>query len=170
MNGNTKELIRKLESNLSIIIDVQRERRLWTRVEPEKLLDIISYVKNEGFDHLSTISATDWLEEGKFEITYHFWSYSIKVVLTIKTKIDRKNPVIESINNFYGTNAESCERELHEMFGIVFIGNSDLTELFLEDWNELPPFRKDFDWHKYVQEEFYDKENSREKVYFEGKQ
>ena len=169
MERKNKELIQKLEKKFSIVINLQRERRFWTDINSNELLNLVNYVKDEGFDHLSTISATDWLDEGNFEITYHLWSYSIKVVLTIKTKIARDNPVIDSINSCYGTNAESCEREIHEMFGIKFKGNPDLTELFLEDWDELPPFRKDFDWHKYVQEKFYNKENSREKVYFEGK-
>ena len=167
MNIVTKELIQELESKFNITVELQRDRRLWMTINSNDLLSITNYVKTMGFDHLSTISATDWLEENKFEITYHFWSYSKNSLLTIKTKINRDQPVIESINEYFGTNAEACEREIHEMFGIVFNGNPDQTDLFLEDWEGPPPFRKDFNWHKYVRENFYDVKNPREKIYFE---
>ena len=39
--------------------------------------------------------------------------------------------------------------------------------LFLEDWEGPPPFRKDFDWGKYVREKYYNKKNERENIYFE---
>lgn len=167
MNSVTKEFIQELESKFNVTVEIQSDRRLWIVINSNELLTITSHVKNKGFDHLSTISATDWLEENKLEITYHLWSYSKNCLVTIKTKIDRDQPIIESINDYYGTNAESCEREVHEMFGTVFTGNSDLTDLFLEDWDGPPPFRKDFNWHKYVRENFYDVENPRERIYFE---
>ena len=53
------------------------------------------------------------------------------------------------------------------MFGVKFEGNDDLSPLFLEDWLGPPPFRKDFDWRKYVREKYYDKKNERENIYFE---
>ncbi|MFX1254806.1 MAG: NADH-quinone oxidoreductase subunit C [Promethearchaeota archaeon] len=167
MNNGVKEFIQELEKEFDVNVEVQRDKRLWVTVDSTKLTNIIKFVKIKAFDHLSTISATDWLEEKKFEITYHLWSYSKKVLLTIKTKINRDQPVIESINEYYGTNAESCEREIHELFGVEFTGNPNLTSLFLEDWEGPPPFRKDFDWREYVRETFYDIENPREKIYFE---
>jgi NADH-quinone oxidoreductase subunit C len=51
------------------------------------------------------------------------------------------------------------ERENHEMFGIIFEGHGDLSPLLLEDWDNLPPMRKDFDSRKFVKEELYGDEN-----------
>ena len=117
--------------------------------------------------HLSAISVTDWVEKGKYELTYHLWSYEDKMLVTVKTKIDRDRPVIDSVAPIWKENAQIHERELHELFGVDFKGNSDLSPLFLEDWSGPPPFKKDFDWREYVRKEFYDRENERERVYYE---
>jgi NADH-quinone oxidoreductase subunit C len=145
----------------------QRERRIWVNVPVGKVYNILKQLKDAGFDHLSSISVTDWLDEGKFEITYHLWSYRYKILVTVKTKIDRENPRIKSVYPIYDRNAWIHEREMHELFGVDFIGNPDLSPLFLEDWKEKPPFRKDFDWREYVRSKYYNKENEREKAYWE---
>ena len=164
-----KKLIDDLTSKLKTSVIFQRERRLWVSIDPSKIVETCSVSHEMGFDHLSTISVTDWLEEGNFEITYHLWSYEYNILLTIKTRIDRKKPVISSINSIWDTNAEACERECHELFGVIFEGNSNLTPLFLEDWKGPPPFLKDFNWRDYVAKEMYDKKNPREETYFEVK-
>ncbi len=90
-----------------------------------------------------------------------------KVLLTIKIRISRKNPSAPSVSSIWDRNAQIHEREMHEMFGVEFKGNDDLAPLFLDDWQGLPPFRKDFDWREYVKKEFYNKDNEREVVYRE---
>lgn len=161
------EILAKTSSKFDVKGKIQRERRIWISIDREKLIELCDWVKRQGFEHLSAISVTDWVKEGRFEITYHLWSYKDKILLTLKTNIDRENPVVESVSSIWGENAQIHERELHELFGVKFEGNLDLSPLFLEDWQRLPPFRKDFDWREYVRKEFYKKENEREKVYYD---
>jgi len=167
MGTKETELLDEMESKLEVDGRIQRERRIWISTDKNKLTKTLNWLKDRGFVHLSAISVTDWLEEGKYELTYHLWSYDDKILVTVKTKIDRKNPAINSVTPIWDENAQIHERELHELFGVKFKGNPDLSPLFLEDWDELPPFRKDFDWREYVREKFYDKKNEREKVYYD---
>jgi len=88
--------------------------------------------------------------------------------LTIKTRINRDKPTIDSVVSIWEDNAQIHERELHELFGVEFKNNPNLTPLFLEDWNNTPPFRKDFNWRDYVRDEFYNKENKREEPYWDA--
>lgn len=164
-----EKLLKDLNSKLSASVQCQKARRLFVLIDHDQLVDTCTKAYESGFEHLSTIAATDWLEEGKIELTYHLWSYSHNHLLTIKTKIDRKKPKISSISSIWGGNAETCERECHELFGVKFKGNLNLTPLFLEDWEGPPPFLKDFNWREYVKKEDYDQSNPREKVYFEVK-
>ncbi|HDH44815.1 MAG TPA: NADH-quinone oxidoreductase subunit C [Thermococcus sp.] len=163
------ELLEKILANFTVDARVQRKRRVWLSVDKDNLLGICNFVKQLGFDHLSAISVTDWLNEGKFELTYHVWSYTHKILLTIKTKIPRDTPLIPSVFPIWGESAQIHEREMHEMFGVKFGGNPDLSPLFLEDWEGPPPFRKDFDTRKYVCEKYYREEDERERVYFLSK-
>ncbi len=166
-NISGKEMAGKIRRKFSADVRVQKERRIWVETTKAKLPSLCKHVKGLGFDHLSAISVTDILKEGKYVIAYHLWSYDDKMALTIKTKISRKDPVIDSVGTIWGKNAQIHERESHELFGVKFTGNPDLSELFLENWKGPPPFRRDFDWKAYVRKEHYDKENEREKVYWE---
>ena len=167
MDTKESELIDEIKSRFKVDGKIQRERRIWVSTDENKLMEVCTWLRDHGFTHLSAISAVDWLEDGKYELTYHSWSYDDKILVTVKTKIDRKNPAINSVTPIWKESAQIHERELHELFGVKFKGNPDLSPLFLEDWKGLPPFRKDFDWREYVREEFYDKENEREKVYYD---
>jgi len=167
MGVKETELLDEMESKLEVKGRIQRNRRIWISTDKNKLMKTLNWLKDHGFVHLSAISVTDWLEEGKYELTYHLWSYNDKILVTVKTKIDRNRPEINSVIPIWNESAQIHERELHELFGVKFKGNPDLSPLFLEDWNQMPPFRKDFDWREYVREKFYDKKNEREKVYYD---
>jgi NADH-quinone oxidoreductase subunit C len=161
------KVIEDISAKFKIAGKVQRERRVWVTIDKENLIALCNFVKELGFEHLSAISVTDWPEEGTFELTYHLWSYSEKILLTIKTKIDRAKPVIDSVIPIWQENAQIHEREFHELFGVEFEGNEDLAPLFLEDWDGPPPFRKDFDWREYVRQQCYDQSNERERAYYD---
>lgn len=128
-------------------------------VKKEKSHQVLSQLKGEGFNHLSDVSAVDYIDEQEFELVYHLWSHREKVRAIVKVRIPREAPTIKSVVDLW-TGAQIHEREDHELFGIEFEGNPNLSPLFLEDWEEIPPFRKDFDTRKYVKERYYSKEES----------
>jgi NADH-quinone oxidoreductase subunit C len=167
MVSKENELLQRIRSRFDLKGSITNERRIWLTIKDRRLLEICSWMKDQGFIHLSAISVTDWIEEGKYEITYHLWSYKLNLLVTIKTKIDREDPVIPSVIDIWKENAQIHEREMHEMFGVKFKGNRDLAPLFLEDWNGPPPFRKDFNWREYVREECFSSENKRENAYYD---
>jgi len=159
-------IVDRIASTFGIKGEVRRRGRIWLDAPTEGLVDFCKWLKEQGFQHLSAISAIDWLEEGKYELAYHLWSYQDKVLLTLKVKIDRQNAIIDSVTEIWNENAQAHEREIHELFGIEFEGNPNLTPLFLEDWEGPPPFRKDFDWREYVRDKCYDRANERESSYY----
>jgi NADH-quinone oxidoreductase subunit C len=162
-----KDILDRIIQKFDVEGEVKRKQRIWISVDEKILVKLCKWVKDQGFVHLSAISVTDWLDEGTYEIVYILWSYRDKVLLGVKTKVDRDNPIIDSVVPIWMESAQIHERELHELFGVIFEGNPDLAPLFLEDWEGPPPFRKDFDWREYVREEYYDEENVRERVYFD---
>jgi NADH-quinone oxidoreductase subunit C len=162
-----KEILGKITSKFKIKGEVRRKSRIWLDAPREGFIGFCRWLKEQGFQHLSAISAVDWPDEGTFELAYHLWSYREKVLITAKIKIDRQNAVFDSVTGIWDGSAQAHEREIHELFGIKFEGNDNLTPLFLEDWEEPPPFRKDFDWRKYVGEKCYDRQNEREYVYYD---
>jgi len=161
------ELLNEMKSKYNFEGKIKRKRRISISIDRNNLSKFLHELKNRGFIHLSSISVTDWLDEGNYEITYHLWSYDDKILLTVKTKISRDKPNIQSVTSIWEENAQIHERELHELYGVKFKNNTDLSPLFLEDWRGPPPFRKDFNWREYVKENYYDKNNKRETVYYD---
>ena len=146
---------------------VAADGSVWISTEEGRLGDLLAFLKDSGFGHCSAISVTDWPEDGVFELTYHLWSYDHKVLLTVKSQIDRGKATVDSVIPLWGPSAGIHERELHELFGVEFAGNPDLAPLFLESWDGPPPFRKDFDWRAYVKETFYEEGNPHEQSYWD---
>ncbi|MCD6171874.1 MAG: NADH-quinone oxidoreductase subunit C [Thermoplasmata archaeon] len=140
---------------------------IWINIPSNKLHEILKKLKEIGFEHLSMINITDWIDKDVFEIGYFLWSSKYKKNIVVKTEIDRENAKIKTSSDIWNESAAIHERELHELFGVEFEKNNDLAPLFLEDWKEKPPFRKDFDWHEYVRKNYYDNNNEREKAYFD---
>ena len=152
----SNEIVSILKSKFpeSILSSTSEDKRIRLLVKREEFHQILSQLKDMGFDHCSDVTCVDYISEGEFELIYHLWSHSKKIRGIVKTRIPRESPAIKSIIDLW-VGAQIHEREGHELFGIEFEGNPNLTPLFLEDWEEMPPFRKDFDIREYVKREYY---------------
>jgi len=114
----------------------------------------LSLLKNAGWIQLSYLSAIDWPEENKMELIYILFNWEQPVYVQIRSKIDRRKPEVPSIIQIF-PGAKYYEREAHEFFGIDFPGNPDFDkQLILENWDDIPPLRKDFDPSSYSKKKF----------------
>ncbi len=126
-----------------------RTRRVIIAVKPEAIVDAAKYLKQEfGFDMVTSVSGVDYIKENRMEVAYHVASISrksnVKVLLELKTSISRDNPVTPSLFTVWQA-VDFHESENWEMLGIIFEGHPGLRRVLLpEDWDELPPMRKDF--------------------------
>lgn len=162
-----KEIFEKIKDKFKCEGNIQRAKRVWVSIDKNELLDCSKWLKKEGFVHLSAISVSDWLEEKKFKLDYFLWSFQDKILLVLTVNIDREEASIDSVVSIWGDNAQAHEREAWEFFKIDFKGNQNLIPLFTDNWQGPPPFRKDFDWHEYIRENYYSKDNERERGYYE---
>jgi len=151
-----------LESTFKgIQVSVLEDTRIAVTAKPHSVLAILKFLKDAGFDHLALISAVDWIEDDVVELCFILTCYeqggeyadSPKLHIILKTPIPREQPQFKTVIGVF-PNAEPYEREIHELFGIDFEGHPRLTPLLLERDYEIPPFRKDFDTRKYVEEVF----------------
>lgn len=149
------EILSSLESNFEMSDLSTEENSFSAKVDVDDVHDILSSLKEEGFDHLSDVACIDYIDDEEFELIYHLWSHDLKLRVAIKTRVPREpEPSVKSITDLWA-GAQIHERENLEMFGIEFTGNPNLKPLFLEGWEEIPPFRKDFDTREYVKEKYY---------------
>jgi len=149
-----EEIIKKIQENFpNAKITVSDEHQFVVEIEKEQNVPVLAYMQLMGFGELALITAVDWIEQGQFEVVYILFSYDDHQQALVKVRIDRKNPKIQSVMNLWEV-AQMYERDVHEFFGIEFVGNPDLSPLFLHNWIDLPPMRKDFDTLAYSQKVF----------------
>ena len=141
---------------------------VWVRVPLEEAPRIWQELRDLGYDYLAAISGVDWPDRGVIELVYHLWSLREKSFVHLKVEVPRDQPQLPSACHIWGGSAAVNEREVHEMFGVEFQGNPDLSPLFLEDWEGPPPFRKDFDWRAYVREKYYREDREEDRGYYKG--
>lgn len=82
-------------------------------------------------------------QEDELEVVYDFNLYSARNRVCLRVRTPRSNPQIHTIAEIYPI-AHWHEREIHEFFGIVFIGHPYLIPLLLPEDAEYHPLLKDY--------------------------
>lgn len=121
-------------------------RRLVAKAEPKDLRAIFKKLiedYREDF-YLDFLAVVDYVEEKQIDVSYNLWLYGPKTVLTIKFRLPRDSPTIETISDLIPS-AIYHEKEAYDLMGVTFSGNSDLTRGFLvaEEAQDRFPLRKD---------------------------
>lgn len=138
--STVRSLISYLGEARTIEAKTPRAHRAFLTLPPESFRDALAFLVNEqGFRHLSTVTAVDVNDH--MEVIYHLsrggGSLSLRILLP-----KEKLVLPTAVDLVPG--AVLYEREVHEMFGVVFEGHPDLQPLLLPDcWPEgLYPMRK----------------------------
>ena len=140
-------------------LDMRRRPGLaFVDVRREFLRPVLTELRDvEGFAHLVLLTAVDWIEDGKFQLTYLVNNRRKALDLGLRLTIDRMMATGEPIHDLWPT-AATYQRELREMFGIAFPGSPRVNEEFiLEGWTDMPPYRRDFDTLAYSQQTYRDR-------------
>ncbi|WP_424931749.1 NADH-quinone oxidoreductase subunit C [Amaricoccus macauensis] len=131
-------------------------------VRPAALVDFIGFLKADGacrFTTLIDITAIDWPErERRFDIVYHFLSMHLNQRIRVKAEV-REDEIVPSIVEIH-PGANWYEREVFDMYGLLFSGHPDLRRILTDYGFRGYPLRKDFPTTGYV-EVRYDEEQKR---------
>lgn len=114
-------------------------------VSAAKFEKIARYSRDdEKFDFLTDLTAVDWpRREKRFDLVLNMYSFAKNDRLRLKVQLGMDEPV-KSVADIWPT-ANWLEREVYDMFGIIFEGHPDLRRLLLpEEWQGFP-LRKDYD-------------------------
>ncbi|MGH7488982.1 MAG: NADH-quinone oxidoreductase subunit C [bacterium] len=119
-------------------------------IAPASIVDVCRFLKNEQeFNRIDDVTAVDWHPaEPRFEVVYHLHSLPRNQRLRLKCRVSGPQPEIDSVTPVW-RGANWYEREVYDMFGIVFRNHPDLTRILMPlDWDGYP-LRKDYPIHGY---------------------
>jgi len=168
--SNTEFVTNLIENQYKVLkTEVLDQYQVSFEVKKDDVHSVLSLLKSNGWIQLSYLSAIDWIEENEFEMVYILFNWEKPVHIQIRTRLDRDNASINSILPIF-PGCKYYEREAHEFFGIKFPGNPDHEkQLILEEWDDMPPMRKDFDPRAYSDRKFSKMEYTNDFVNKDGK-
>ena len=117
-------------------------------VVPEpKSLEVLGFLKEQGFDLLVDVSCVDYLEyrgaTHRYGLIYLLASTTTNQRLTVRVFVDDPDPTVRSVVPLWRA-ADWLEREVWDLFGIRFTGHPDLRRLVMPEEFTAHPLRKDY--------------------------
>jgi NADH-quinone oxidoreductase subunit C len=117
-------------------------------VAPDKIFPVLRLLKEEcGFDMLIDITAADYLNypnaKDRFGVMYCLLDTQSGERLVAKTLISEPDLTLPSAFPLWRA-ADWMEREVYDMYGIIFEGHPDLRRLLMPDAFTGYPLRKDY--------------------------
>jgi NADH-quinone oxidoreductase subunit C len=129
------------------VVDTSYYREQATlQVAPERVHDVIAYLRGaeEPWDKLMSVHGCDYLpEEPRLGIHYELLSMERVDRLRVKTRLGVDDPHVPTVVDLFA-GADFHEREVYDMFGVVFDGHPDLRRLLMPEDYEGYPQRRDF--------------------------
>ena len=119
---------------------------LTLEVEPDHLLSLVEFLRTDSacrFTSLVDITAVDYPERAeRFDVVYHFLSMYQNHRIRLKIAVDTEQ-MVPSLTEIHPS-ANWFEREVFDMFGILFSGHPDLRRILTDYGFRGFPLRKDF--------------------------
>jgi NADH-quinone oxidoreductase subunit C len=135
-------------------------------VDPARIIEALRWLRDDGaaqFVSIIDISGVDYPErETRFDVVYHLLSPKLNRRVRVKVATDEETPVASATAVYPG--ADWYEREIYDLFGVMFDGHPDLRRILTDYGFDGHPLRKDFPMTGYV-EVRYDEE--RKQVVYE---
>jgi len=135
---------------------------LTLHVEPQNILDVLSFLKSDvdcRFVSFIDLCGADYPErEKRFDVVYHLLSPYKNSRVRVKVQTDEAGEVPSAIPVFPA--ADWFEREVYDLYGVVFSGHPDLRRILTDYGFSGHPLRKDFPVTGHV-EVRYDDEKKR---------
>ncbi len=138
----------KEKLNFAKSVTITAKNRIAVKIDRDDLIKAAKALQEMGFDHVKSVNVIDAINEDKFIVEYFFSSYSVKelmpVLVNVFMDVPRSDPRVKSLCNIFPS-ADYLEREMHDLFGVIFEGNPWTGKRFLlaPDAPEHP-LRKDF--------------------------
>ena len=120
---------------------------------PSGLRTLIGHLRDNtacAFTTLIDITAVDWPgREQRFDVVYHFLSMPQNQRVRVKVAV-AEDQMIASITDLHPS-ANWFEREVFDMYGVMFSGHPDLRRILTDYGFRGHPLRKDFPTTGYVE-------------------
>lgn len=112
--------------------------------DPGKAHDVLERLRANGYTFLASLHGVDYYpEEPRLGILYELLDMKSADRISVKARVPADEPKIASVVDIWA-GANFPEREVYDMFGVVFEGHPDLRRILMPEDYEGFPQRRDF--------------------------
>jgi NADH-quinone oxidoreductase subunit C len=115
--------------------------------DPASVREVLEYLRDrdeEPWPLLASLHGCDYLpDEPRLGVHYQLLSMERADRLNVKTRLGVDDPRLPTVVDLFPT-ADFQEREVYDMFGVVFEGHPDLRRILMPEDYEGFPQRRDF--------------------------
>jgi NADH-quinone oxidoreductase subunit C len=113
-------------------------------IDPATIRPTLEHLRERGYSFMASLHGVDYYpEEPRLGVLYELLDmYSVDRV-TVKLRVPVAAPEVDSVTDRWPT-ANHQEREVYDMFGVVFHGHPDLRRILMPEDYEGHPQRRDF--------------------------
>ena len=113
-------------------------------VDPSAIRATLLFLREKGFAFLASVHGLDYYpEEPRLGVQYELLDMTEVDRITVKLRVPTDHPHVDSATPTWPT-ADHQEREVYDMFGVIFDGHPDLRRILMPEDYEGFPQRRDF--------------------------
>jgi NADH-quinone oxidoreductase subunit C len=113
-------------------------------VNPARTRAALEGLRDRGYTFLASVHGVDYYpEEPRLGVLYELIDMSSVDRITVKARVHTEKPELESLVDLW-PGADHQEREVYDMFGVIFTGHPDLRRILMPEDYEGFPQRRDF--------------------------
>jgi NADH-quinone oxidoreductase subunit C len=127
------------------LMDAKFDRgELTLTIAREEIRAAAATVQAAGYNFFEDVTAVDWFPSSpRFQLSYHILSHAFKERIRLRVMLDGEAPAVDSITPIW-PGANFYEREVFDLFGILFDGHPNLRRILMPDDWQGHPLRKDY--------------------------
>jgi NADH-quinone oxidoreductase subunit C len=113
-------------------------------IEPEHVRAVLALLRDRGYGFMASVHGVDYYpHEPRLGVIYELLDMHEVDRITVKLRVPSTSPEVESVTDEWPT-ANHQEREVFDMFGVIFRGHPDLRRILMPEDYEGHPQRRDF--------------------------
>ena len=113
-------------------------------VTRESVQATLEHLRGKGFKFMASVHGVDYFpEEPRLGVHYELLDMKTVDRITVRVRVPLDAPEVPSVTPDWPT-ADHQEREIFDMFGVVFAGHPDLRRILMAEDYEGHPQRRDF--------------------------
>jgi NADH-quinone oxidoreductase subunit C len=104
----------------------------------------LEHLRGKGYGFLASVHGVDYFpEEPRLGVHYELLDMENVDRISVRTRVSTAEPVVPSVAAAWPT-ADHQEREIYDMFGVLFDGHPDPRRILMPEDYEGHPQRRDF--------------------------